>query len=680
MFPNTQTSLDPPSTSSSTSSGASASTSASSFTLSSVPQNVVSDIFAKDPHQLLLAHLYNYLKEAGLHESARSLLSESNHVPHNVKNGAMASAVTDAQMVLNGAPSQDPFLLQWWTLLWTIQSNMNPNLNQLFNKTTDPQQQFNQQLLHQQQLQLQFQQQLQNQNQNSQLNTGALQQNIIGANGAAVNQNGLAGLNPNHLQQQQQFIQQRLLLQQQQLQQQKQQNQQSGQNPQQNLQQLQNQQANQAGPGQRQGSVSSVSSGVVPISSNANNRMLPPNSAGAAPITSAQNTPKNVNLHQYQQQLGLQQMKLQYQQNAQQGQQGVKGGSNGANMVGPGPGFTPGVGPNGSQLQSPLLMNGQQPTPQQQHAQQQLQQQAQKQKVSSMNDINAYQQNLLRMENQNNLQEKQFLMKQQQVQNPVQSQNGNSLVPPTPQFSGTSPLQQQQQQPMNSGANGQAVPNQNGTLDNNQLMLQQQQHQQEMMFQMSMLQQQQQQQNMIPPQMQFQQQNNGANNNNGVNNNGNNAMLIMGNDTESILAAAAAQNRSSGPMPANIAAGTQITAANGAAMNSMLEAATSAILSNAGNKDQSNGVSGINPNDSMAQQQLQLNLQYQLQQERLKLIQQQGSMNSADNSMLSNGHMNGGGNVGNGVLDGVKDPNTNHNSGLIESDWMSSMGSGPGFP
>ncbi|ABN68634.2 predicted protein, partial [Scheffersomyces stipitis CBS 6054] len=294
MYPTTQTLNETPS---SAGSNTSATTAASSFTIQSIAPNVVSDVFAKDSHQLLMAHLYNYLKQAGLHESAKSLLSESSNVPNNIKNNSPRQGVTDTQMVINASSSTDPFLLEWWSLLWTVQSNMNPALNQLFHKTSDPQQLQQQFLLQQQQQQQQQQLQF------------SLQQ---GSQGRLQPQNKplMPQQHPQQLQQQQlsqqqmqqqqiqqqQFVQQRLLAQQQQLQAQQAALAAQDQNPGQNVGNL--------NP-QRAGSISSASSGVVPISANANanaNRMLPPNSAGSAP------PPKNGNLHQYQQQLRLQQI------------------------------------------------------------------------------------------------------------------------------------------------------------------------------------------------------------------------------------------------------------------------------------------------------------------------------------------------------------------------------------
>ena len=67
----------------------------------------------------------------------------------------------------------------------------------------------------------------------------------------------------------------------------------------------------------------------------------------------------------------------------------------------------------------------------------------------------------------------------------------------------------------------------------------------------------------------------------------------------------------------------------------------------------------------MNQQQLQLNLQYQLQQDRLKFLQQQAPGTGAE---TLGGQMNG----------IIKEPTGG--SGLIETDWLSLMGSGPGFP
>lgn len=137
-------------------------------------------------------------------------------------------------------------------------------------------------------------------------------------------------------------------------------------------------------------------------------------------------------------------------------------------------------------------------------------------------------------------------------------------------------------------------------------------------------------------------------------------MLMMGND-ESLISGGNSRATSA----VGLANGNGVS--NGGNMNSMLDAATTAILSNSG-KDQ-NGVNG-NTNGSsdsnfMNQQQLQLNLQYQLQQDRLKFLQQQAPGTGAE---TLGGQMNG----------IIKEPTGG--SGLIETDWLSLMGSGPGFP
>lgn len=240
---------------------------------SSLPPNVVSDSLAKDPQQLLLAHLYNYMKENGMNESAMALLSETN-VPNNSEESI---SLPDAEMLIG---SSKTFLLEWWCLMWTMQSTMNPNLNQMFTSKNEFVQPSKPQYFQQTPVQ----------------------------------------------KQQQQVLQQRLLLQQQQYMS----NQQFM--NQQNLQNLQNLQTQ-----------------ISP-----KNDSMPP--------------PKG-NSQQYQSQLRLQQIKMQYQRDQ-------------------------------PQLQSPM--------------------------ASKKEKGNEYQLNLLRMENQNNLQKKQFLMKQQQI---AQGQG----VPPQPQ-------------------------------------------------------------------------------------------------------------------------------------------------------------------------------------------------------------------------------------------------------
>lgn len=107
--------------------------------ISSLPPNVVSDALAKDPHQLLLAHLYNYLKENGMHELAKLLLSETGRVPNNT--GMQKPLLPHNQEGIDTKiliSSKDTFLLEWWCLMWTIQLSMNPNLNQMFNRPRMP--------------------------------------------------------------------------------------------------------------------------------------------------------------------------------------------------------------------------------------------------------------------------------------------------------------------------------------------------------------------------------------------------------------------------------------------------------------------------------------------------------------------------------------------------------------
>lgn len=89
--------------------------------------SVVSDLFAQDANQLLLAHLYNYLVENGHHESAKSLLQELN-VPISAQSNG--NEMVTAIMELD-AP--ETFLLEWWLLIWQLQLSMDPKLNQLFN-------------------------------------------------------------------------------------------------------------------------------------------------------------------------------------------------------------------------------------------------------------------------------------------------------------------------------------------------------------------------------------------------------------------------------------------------------------------------------------------------------------------------------------------------------------------
>lgn len=112
-------------------------------------QTVVSDALAKNSRQLLYAHLYNYLVENQLYDTARILLKEAdvplsnplekdgsssenneddedhddtNHETSNEMNGIE----TDGDDALPGVKmlmtSPDTFLLEWWQSLWALHS------------------------------------------------------------------------------------------------------------------------------------------------------------------------------------------------------------------------------------------------------------------------------------------------------------------------------------------------------------------------------------------------------------------------------------------------------------------------------------------------------------------------------------------------------------------------------
>ena len=93
-------------------------------------KQMVSDEFAKDSHQLLLAYLYEYLRANGMDESAKSLLIESK-VPTN---GLPTNDKFDDVGYKMSLEHSDTFLLEWWSSLWTMQATANPNLNQALNQ------------------------------------------------------------------------------------------------------------------------------------------------------------------------------------------------------------------------------------------------------------------------------------------------------------------------------------------------------------------------------------------------------------------------------------------------------------------------------------------------------------------------------------------------------------------
>lgn len=442
-------------------------------------KHMVSDEFAKDSHQLLLAYLYEYLRANGMDESAKSLLIEGK-VPTNGLSTNEKVDDVDYKMSLDHS---DTFLLEWWSSLWTMQATANPNLNQALNQA-----------------------------------------------------------NPNIKK-----------------------------NP-------------MPPPTLRQGS--------------------------------------NMNMAQYQQQLKLQQMRLQFQQQqAQQAQQQQAQQTQQAQQ---------------QQLHSPLMVNGQpqnqpqmQPQPQipQQHQQRPLQQ-AQplqpsqpgpsQQKAVNNDAINDYQLNLLMMENQNNIQKRQFMLMKQQRQQHQLPQQQLSQLPHQLQ-----PIQANQMEAKTNDLN--SNPLLISQRPPQQQQQQHQQHQQQLLLQQQQQQQQQQQHQQQHQQHQQQQQ----------------QQLLQ----QQLLMMQQQNKGTDSYKPAN----------------DNIKGTPSEIKPNTG---QNNPVDAVKDDPNLtAQQRNQFNLQYQLQQERLKYIQQQ-------QALLGNMDTNG-----SGILN-----STSFNNDLsMDDDWLSGLGAGPGF-
>lgn len=112
-------------------------------------QTVVSDALAKNSRQLLYAHLYNYLVENQLYDTARILLKEAdvplsnplekdgsssenneddedhddtNHENSNEMNGIETDGDDSLPGVKMLMTSPDTFLLEWWQSLWALHS------------------------------------------------------------------------------------------------------------------------------------------------------------------------------------------------------------------------------------------------------------------------------------------------------------------------------------------------------------------------------------------------------------------------------------------------------------------------------------------------------------------------------------------------------------------------------
>ncbi|KAI5968290.1 MSS11 [Candida margitis] len=119
---------------------------------------------SKSSQQLLINQLYLYLKNNGLDESAQSLLNETK-----------SAHLTQRQQ--NELQSGDEFLYEWWNTLWSLQSAINPQLNQVLNSHNipSPQQQL---LLQQRMIQRQHQQLLQQQQQQQQQQEQQNQQSL----------------------------------------------------------------------------------------------------------------------------------------------------------------------------------------------------------------------------------------------------------------------------------------------------------------------------------------------------------------------------------------------------------------------------------------------------------------------------------------------------------------------
>lgn len=439
-------------------------------------KHMVSDDFAKDSRQLLLAYLYEYLRANGMEESAKSLLIEGD-VPTNGLSTNENYDNIDYKMSLDHS---DTFLLEWWSSLWTMQATANPNMNQTLNQA------------------------------NPNMKKNPMPPPTV-----------RQGLNMNMAQYQQQLKLQQMRL------------------------QFQQQQAHQ---GQQ-----------------------------------TQQTQQAHQAHQGQIQQAQQALQAQQAQQAQQVQQQ-------------------------QHLQSPLMVNGQPQQPQmqlqnqmpQQHQQrplpqaQELQpsQSGQVQHKTVNNDaINDYQLNLLMMENQNNIQKRQFMLMKQQRQQQLPHQQSSQLPHQL------QPIQANQMEAKTKDLNA-------NTLLVSQRPLQPQQQ--------SLLQQQQQQQQHLQQQLlMMQQQNKGVD-----------AYQTANNYTKNTI---------SDIKP---------------------------------NSAQNNSIEATNDDPNLtAQQRNQFNLQYQLQQERLKYIQQQ-------QAMLGNLDINA-----SAILN-----STSFNNDLsIDDDWLSGMGAGPGF-
>lgn len=82
----------------------------------------VSDAYAQDNHQFLLAHIYTYMVENNLKESAMQLFNETS-VPCNPNFHVFTSTLPPTDTC-------EHFLWDWWLSLWTLIAQTNPHQDQ----------------------------------------------------------------------------------------------------------------------------------------------------------------------------------------------------------------------------------------------------------------------------------------------------------------------------------------------------------------------------------------------------------------------------------------------------------------------------------------------------------------------------------------------------------------------